>query len=183
MKEVIRKDNFFVLTGGPGGGKSTLINVLRQRGYESVDETARLIIKKRLSAGLSPRPSPTEFANEMFEQDLAEFHSRIDSSKITFFDRSFLDSAALIYDADGRQFEKIAELLNTNRFNPTIFITPPWKDIYTSDDERDQTFEEAVATYHKLFDWYCSKGYSLNLLPKTSVDARADFILNKINLL
>jgi len=124
MKEAIIKNNFFVLTGGPGGGKSSVLNALRQQGYESVDETARIIIKNRLAAGLPPRPSPIEFATEMFELDLEHFRSRIDSSKIIFFDRSFLDSAALIYDADLRKYDRIAHLVNTNRFNPTIFITP-----------------------------------------------------------
>ena len=183
MKKTIVKNNFFVLTGGPGGGKSTVLNALRQLGFESVDETARLIIKTRLAAGFPPRPSPIEFATEMFEMDLENFRSRIESSKIIFFDRSFLDSAALIYDADLRQYERIAHLLDTNRFNSTIFITPPWEDIYTSDQERDQTFKEAIETYRKLSDWYRSMGYAPKLLPKSSVDARADFILNEIRLL
>ena len=182
LNDVIIKENFIVLTGGPGGGKSSVIDVLRQRGFESVDETARLIIKKRLAAGMSPRPSPIDFATEMFELDLDQFRSRIDSSKITFFDRSFLDSAALMYDADLRKYERIAHLLNTNRFNSNIFITPPWEEIYTGDDERDQTFQEAVTTYQKLFDWYRSMGYTLKILPKTSVNARVDFILNEIKL-
>ena len=182
MESIVKK-NFFVLTGGPGGGKSSLLNALRQQGFESVEETARLIIKNRLAAGLTPRPSPIDFATEMFESDLAHFRSRIDVSKIIFFDRSFLDSAALIYDADLRQYERIAHLLDTNRFNPTIFVTPPWEDIYTIDEERDQTFAEAVDTYHKLFDWYTSMGYTPKILPKTSVEERAIFILNEIDVL
>ena len=181
MREVVIKENFFALSGGPGGGKSSVINALRGRNFETVDETARLIIKTRLAAGLSPRPSPIEFATEMFEQDLEAFRSRIENSRTIFFDRSFLDSAALIYDADPGHYERIAHLLDTNRFNRTIFVTPPWEDIYITDEERDQTFEDAVNTYNKLFDWYKWMGYFPKILPKISVEARANFILNEVN--
>ena len=181
-KNVIIKENFVVLTGGPGGGKSTVIEALQQLGFESVEETARLMIKKRRTAGLSPRPSPIEFATEMFELDFEQFRSRIDNSKIVFFDRSFLDSAALIYDVDLRQYERIAHLLATNRFNASVFITPPWEDIYIDDEERDQTFEDAVHTYNRLYEWYNSMGYTPKVFPKASVTARVHFILKEINL-
>jgi predicted ATPase len=116
----------------------------------------------------------------MFEQDLKAFRSRIENSQTIFFDRSFLDSAALIYDADLREYERIAHLLDTNRFNRTVFVTPPWEEIYIVDKERDQTFKEAVHTYNKPFDWYKSMGYLPKVLPKTSVNTRVDFILNEL---
>lgn len=174
------KDNFFVLTGGPGGGKSTLIAALRLQGFGSVDETARTIIKERLTLGLSPRPSPREFAIEMFDRDLRNFLDNQEQSKVTFFDRSFLDSAALVHESDIEYFRRIKKVIGTHRFNSKVFIVPPWKEIYSTDDERDQTFEEALMVYDKLYDWYKLNGYRLCILPKTSIELRVNFIINEI---
>jgi len=94
------KSNFFVLTGGPGGGKSTLMCRLEQLGFKYIDETARPIIRERLQHGLTPRPSAREFAVRIFQRDMQNFFDHIHQSEIIFFDRSFLDGAAMIYDAD-----------------------------------------------------------------------------------
>lgn len=177
------KENFFVVTGGPGGGKTTLIAALCSVGFESVDETARKMIRERLFAGLPPRPSPLEFAREMFERDITEFHSRAHLSKKIFFDRSFVDSAALLCEADENQFDSVFHLLNVNRFNRNVFITPPWQEIYTTDEERDQTFSEAVTTYEKLLKWYRLNGYHIKILPKTSVEERVKFVIKAIHSL
>ena len=40
------KPNFFLLTGGPGVGKTTLIEELRRRGERVVEETHRRIIRE-----------------------------------------------------------------------------------------------------------------------------------------
>mgnify|MGYP001996746728 CR=1 FL=1 len=55
---VVPMSKRFVVTGGPGGGKTTLLDALAARGHRVAPEAARRIIKKRLAAGLSPRPSP-----------------------------------------------------------------------------------------------------------------------------
>ncbi|WP_188697277.1 AAA family ATPase [Bowmanella pacifica] len=34
----------FIFTGGPGGGKNTILNALAERGYRVVQESARRII-------------------------------------------------------------------------------------------------------------------------------------------
>jgi|TARA_B100001059_G_scaffold133292_2_gene133489 predicted ATPase len=54
--------NRFVLSGGPGGGKSALLAALAERGYPVVPESARAIIRSRLQSGLAPRPEPAAFA-------------------------------------------------------------------------------------------------------------------------
>ncbi len=52
------KHNFYVITGGPGGGKTCLLESLASMGYNYIHDTARQIIKERLAKGLTPRPDP-----------------------------------------------------------------------------------------------------------------------------
>lgn len=181
-------DNFIVLTGGPGGGKTSVIKALSLRGYPVVEETGRSIIRDRLDRGLSPRPEPATFARQMFEVDLGHYRRlragttyRCQAGPaLTFFDRSFLDSACLIAALDKVYFEQIGETLKNCRFNRRVFITPPWKEIYRNDGERDQTFEEAIASCQTLEAWYREMGYTPVALPLSSVEHRIEFILRTV---
>lgn len=86
----------------------------------------------------------------------------------------------MIYDADKKYYNGIKNFLDKHRFNNKVFITPPWKEIYRQDDERDQTYEEAEMVYQKLYGWYGSNGYDRIIIPKTSVDMRLDFVLHQV---
>ncbi|MFR7812382.1 MAG: AAA family ATPase, partial [Butyricimonas faecihominis] len=46
---MIYKPNFFVITGGPGVGKTTLLEALAKQGFPYVPEVAREIIREQTS--------------------------------------------------------------------------------------------------------------------------------------
>jgi predicted ATPase len=173
------KHNFYVVTGGPGAGKTRLLQCLAARGYSYIPETAREIIKERLSQGLSRRPDAKSFAEQIFAKDWANFISNSDAS-LLFFDRSFVDSACMLFDADSNAYNKIKDTHVNNRYNNTVFITPPWIEIYRNDTERDQPFEEAIRVYQRLESWYREHKYHVVILPKDTAENRATFILHQI---
>jgi predicted ATPase len=107
------KDNFIAITGGPGSGKSTILDSLSKLAYEFVGETARTIIKARVSRGLTPRPNPEEFARQIFDIDFTNHINNIDTSRPICFDRSFLDSAAMIFETNNTDTVRITEILKT----------------------------------------------------------------------
>lgn len=104
----------------------------------------------------------------------------MNQSTITFFDRSLLDSAALLREASIENFHRIKGTIDTHRFNKKVFITPPWKEIYRTDNERDQTYEDSIVVHYKLSNWYKTHGYELKVLPKAAVSVRIDFILQEL---
>ena len=177
----IIKNNFIIITGGPGGGKSTLLESLSRQGFRYIPETGRAIIAERVNKGLTPRPGLKEFAKEMFERDITHYLANQHIADTLFFDRSFLDSASLMHQVDKMSFKIISEVLQTYRFNERVFITPPWKEIYCNDNERDQTFEEAIEVYERLHHWYELNNYKVVVLPKSAVEDRSRFVLNKIS--
>jgi len=176
----MQKNNFYVITGGPGGGKTTLLEKLLTKGYSFVPETARQIIKERLVLGKSPRPDPLTFATDIFEKDYLNFKKNIDIETILFFDRSFIDSAWQIAACDINGLDKKINILHTHRYNKKVFITPPWEDIYINDGERDQTFEQSIEIYEQLSAWYLKHNYKLVELPKDTVENRITFILKQL---
>jgi predicted ATPase len=66
------------------------------------------------------------------------------------------------------------------RYHRRIFVAPPWKEIFTQDQERKQTFAEAQATCAAVCEVYEALGYQLIQLPRTSVAERADFVAAEI---
>src|SRR5689334_383100 len=63
----------FVITGGPGTGKTTILHALAARGYICAAESARAIIRERLASGLSPRPPLAQFGDEILQRDIARY--------------------------------------------------------------------------------------------------------------
>lgn len=53
---IIQKPNFFVFTGGPGVGKSTLIAHLAAAGELVAPENARAVIREETAAGRRGAP-------------------------------------------------------------------------------------------------------------------------------
>ena len=44
-------DHFFVVTGGPGSGKTSLITELARRGFHTIPESGRAIIREEMDSG------------------------------------------------------------------------------------------------------------------------------------
>ena len=48
---LIERNNFYIITGGPGSGKSTVIDALGKVGFLCADEVGRQIIQEQLKIG------------------------------------------------------------------------------------------------------------------------------------
>ena len=69
-------------------------------------------------------------------------------------------------------------LAKPSRFE--VFILPPWKEIYVSDEARYENYEQSVLIHNHLVETYTKYGYQLIEVPKDSLDNRILFILDKI---
>ena len=61
-----------------------------------------------------------------------------------------------------------------------IFHFSPWKEIHTNDNERYETFEQALEIHNHLIKTYENFGYQITEVPKDTVENRAAFILERI---
>ena len=173
----MQRENFYVITGGPGAGKTSLLDSLASKGFSCIAETARQIIKERLSKGLPPRPDPQTFAQGIFDNDYLNFTRNSKLNSTLFFDRSMLDSAWQLFKANRATYGAIKNFIIQNRYNKRVFFAPPWKEIYTPDSERDHTYEESIEIYGELKQWYVQHQYEIIAIPKTTIEERVTFIL------
>lgn len=169
-----------MVTGGPGGGKTTLLNALAARGYRVMPEAARRIIKGRLAAGRSPRPHAASFARAILDSDIEQYRSVTDQAGPVFFDRGVPDALYMLDLASAITEGEVAELIQRFPYNDRVFLLPPWEAIYSTDTERDQTFEESVAVFEGMKRWYSRWEYDTVEVPCTGVEARVSFILEAI---
>lgn len=183
----IPKDSapYYVITGGPGVGKTSLLGALEKRGCHVVPEVSQKLIQEQQAIdgdGL-PWKNKTRYRDLLFERSLERFENAMDGehgNTPVFFDRGFLDAicyAAINGIPIGNSMKISAE---TCRYNDHVFILPPWKEIMKTDERQKQEWNEAVFTYNKIIQTYRGYRYNLVEVPKVSVGERADFILDHL---
>ena len=166
-----------VLSGCSGGGKSTLLSELHRRGYSSIEEPGRRVVRAEIDKGGQALPwiDLAAFAQRAIELSIEDLGAAESLSGWVFFDRGLVDAATAREYATG---ERILDRLGQSyRYHRTVFLTPPWPEIYVSDPERRHGFDDAIAEYGRLERAYRALGYRVVVLPKSSVEARADLIL------
>lgn len=168
-------NNRFVFAGGPGAGKTTVIDALRSRGFYCLPDVARAIIKSRLSSGLSPRPEPAEFARAIFDGDVANYKAA-PAHGTCFFDRGVVDSLGSLFQCGAMSHEDVALNLRRYPYNQVVFVFPPWEEIYQTDSERDQTYAESVRVFESVKSWYSRCGYRIEEVPVGTLAERVAFI-------
>ncbi|MAW65625.1 MAG: ATPase [Flavobacteriales bacterium] len=169
-----------VLTGGPGVGKTTLIKALSKKGYSTFNEAARKVIQKQLELNTSNLPwdNVVEFSKLVLIEQIKDFNHK--NEALIFYDRGIPDITGYLNHARKNIFRELKKSCSLNRYD-YVFILPPWKAIYTSDNERRENFEEAKLIYNEIEQAYLSSGYKPILVPFDSIDNRINFILEKLN--
>lgn len=113
----------------------------------------------------------------VFARLVAAWEKHAEATEPVFFDRSIVDAVSGPDPASYRPPDRFFEAARTCRFNPRVFMAPPWPEIYVQDAERRHTFEDGVSEYVALVPAYKKYGYTVVHLPKTTVERRADFVV------
>ncbi|KQZ13990.1 MULTISPECIES: AAA family ATPase [unclassified Mesorhizobium] len=175
-------DAFFVLTGGPGSGKTSLIEALHARGFRTAPEAGRGIIRDQMEIGGSALPwqDPALFAELMLAWELRSWREAHAAAGPVVFDRGVPDTLGYLRLTALPVPVHMREAAKRFRYNRRVFIAPPWPEIFTQDSERRQTLDEAWRTHDAMVEIYAELDYELVALPLASVEERADFVTEQI---
>jgi predicted ATPase len=168
----------YVLTGPPGGGKTPLLAELVALGFTGVREAARAVLAEQRAIdgdGVYERNRQL-FFDLMLERAVRD-HT---SNTMAFFDRGIVDliAYARIFELDPSTARRAAE---THRYAEPVFFLPSWKEIYTTDDERKMTFEQAAVFGDLIRSAYLELGYNIVDVPKDTPLARGAFVSKMLN--
>lgn len=175
------KPKWYVITGSPSSGKTTIIDSLAKMGYQTVPEAARVLIDEETKKGKTLeeiRKNEIEFQKRVLKIKI-ETEKRLDKGKIAFFDRGIPDTIAYfqLYGFRTEDVIKLCKALNYRK----IFLLE--KLPFQKDYARIEDNEKANKLQMLLRKAYLDLGYEVIDIPAVSVEKRVEMILSNIDSL
>ena len=177
------KKEIVVIIGGPGTGKTSLINELIKKGYICYPEVSREVTLEARRQGIEQLflEKPLLFSELLLEGRKKQHYNALqENAEIVFLDRGIPDVLAYMHyigDAYPSSFENACK---EHRYTK-IFFLPPWQEIYSPDKERYENWEQARLIAGHLVETYTNYGYELIEVPKDTLDNRILFILEHLS--
>jgi predicted ATPase len=172
-------NNWYVITGAPSAGKSTVIAELAKRGYATVEEQGRLLIDQELAKGKTLEEVNVDSPD--FEVAWTKFQrareAEVDPGTLTFFDRGRLDTLAYFAYYSWPIPSEITELCQEANYRK-VFLLELLD--YDKDYARVETAETAAAMQELFGKAYADAGYEVVRVPRGSVEERLTLILSHL---
>src|SRR5581483_1318605 len=175
-------ERFFVITGGPGSGKTSLVEAMEHQGYKRAPEAGRGVIKDQVAIHGQALPWQDRqlFSELMLSWDMRSYHTAEENEGTFIFDRGVPDVLGYLRLCGLPVPEHMRRAAEIFRYNRIVFIAPPWPEIFRQDTERKQDFDESVRTYHSLSESYEAQGYTLIEIPRAPLQQRIQFVLGTL---
>lgn len=175
-----------VITGGPGTGKTSIINALKAQNFHCFDEIIReLTLEAKNDVDTSAQISnPIAFVNNPMDFNTKLLNGRINqftkaNNELSFFDRGIPDVLAYMRFFNQEYDDTFTLACEKHKYN-CVFLLPPWEAIYKCDNERFETFDEAVKIHDYLKQIYTAFKYKIIEVPFGNIEARTNYIINSI---
>ena len=175
-----------VISGGPGSGKTTIIEGLKKRGYFCLEEVSREYIAAGKAAGKENHfeEDPLAFSKLLWKgrkeqyQKANDHFSNKPEEKFAFFDRSLIDVVAYLQHKNTTvdAWEEGLKIFPYDLF----FLVAPVEEIYETDRLRMESFEQAMVLHQRLVKTYKQYGQIVEV-PFLPPQERVDFILKYSN--
>ncbi len=171
-----------VFIGGPGTGKSTVLNELKKLGHTCMPEISREVTLQAQKEGIDQLflTKPLLFSEKLLEgREKQYINADASTANIVFFDRGIPSVHAYMRYFKTEYPEVFLQKSTTYKYTK-IFQFLPWKEIYTSDNERYETYEESVVISSFLKEAYAELGYEIINVPFGAIEDRCNFIMNSL---
>lgn len=173
------KNNWYVFTGAPNSGKTTIIKLLEQKGYKVVYEVARVYIDQELAKGITIeeiRKDEVAFQKKILHLKI-EYEKNLNPKEITFLDRALPDTIAynkLLDLSEDKGLENLIKKFNYKK----IFLFESLD--YEKDYARTESKAEVLKLEKYLEEVYRKLSFPIIKVPVLDIEKRLNFILNNL---
>ncbi|RYZ91580.1 MAG: ATPase, partial [Proteobacteria bacterium] len=150
MKQLI------LIIGGPGSGKTTLIEQLETLGHCCYPEISRTVILEAKQNGIEQLflEKPLLFSELLLEGRKKQFYeAKQETHEIVFIDRGIPDVLAYMHYIGDSYPAFFDDACHEHKYDK-IFLLPPWEEIYQSDNERYENYDQAKLIHEHLVETY-----------------------------
>jgi predicted ATPase len=169
--------NWYVVTGAPSAGKTTLLNDLGRRGLHVEEEAARTYIDEQIKMGHSVseiRADEERFQKKVYDLKL-KLESRLSTEETIFFDRGLPDTLAY-YRLHGFEMPAVMETNLKAAEYKKVFLLEPLS-TYDKDYSRTESKEEAAILHELLKESYKQTSSEIITIPAMLKEERLAHVL------
>lgn len=163
-----------MITGGPSVGKTTIITLLRERGYTVITEQATQIIKE---GEVLPWVDRNAFQKEVLRRQLAVEAPHVNSNDPIFLDRGLFDGEAY-YIADQLAIPPSFRTLPAARYSMAFLIEE--LPFFDNNGVRFEDLEFTRKITPIIERCYSSRNIPVSRVPALPPDERVDYVLNLV---
>ncbi|OJW41004.1 MAG: hypothetical protein BGO56_04715 [Sphingobacteriales bacterium 48-107] len=173
------KTNWYVITGGPCTGKTTVVELLAKRGYVTIAEQARHYIDTQKIKGRTVeelRSNKEQFQLEILNLQIRE-ESTLDVNKVAFLDRALPDAMAY-YEFLGLKYDDRLIAMCKKFCYQKVFVLdrlPLINDYARLEDEQEQ-----IRIHNLIIEVYNRFPCPVVQVPVLPREERIDFILQNL---
>ncbi len=166
-----------------------MIRLLEERGYYCFHEVIRdlTLEAKRNGNRATFESNPLTFVEDPLKFNEFLINSRLEhfkagedlSHNVIFYDRGMPDVLAYMKYFDQEYPDEFVSYCMGNKYDGVI-ILPPWEEIYTQDEERLESFEQAMEIHEELIRMYEEFRYETLVVPRGTVEERTAYIIKRV---
>ena len=172
-------NDWYVLTGGPGAGKTMVLTALAERGYHTVPEAARVHVEHGFALGKKIeeiRADEAAFQRELIRLKVA-VEQAVPKTMPVFFDRGMHDSLTYLGLQGVHNDPELAIAVSNATYQKAFHLEM----IALEDDGvRTETQAEAEQIHADLRSAYEQAGIPVEAVPVMPVEERVNFILERL---
>jgi len=171
--------NWYVITGGPSSGKSTILEQLEDMGYRIIPEAARILIDEELAKGKQleeVRGDERAFQQQILQMKL-KAENELSKDEVIFFDRGIPDSVAY-FSISGLDSKEALDACKKNLYQKIFLMEQlPFEQDYarTEDIQTIKQLQELLLTVYEQLE------YEVISIPVMSAENRVKLILDNID--
>lgn len=168
-----------VLIGGPSSGKSTLVEMMGNNGFNIISEVAKDIIAKTGIINPQNKAQYAEFQDKIIQEQMKR-EEQIKEDEITILDRGIYDTLAYSERYLGFVSEKIQRIVNSHETYDRVFLLDRLPFV-KADFRIEQDDLEAEGLHERVREIYIRRGHRLENIPVMSKDKRLKYLMEKIS--